>query len=689
MKLFESVISSLLIHNEKNPFVIFEPAKYFNINASDPEDIVCAINSSFLIMLTGKEHPLYDDAVKYLNDKRNDDELHGIVEFYFSGYELIQYEIENRCSEDSKFIKQLKSLEEWLNNRENLINIDEAIERIWGLFFPEGLGLRENRKELMPALREKRTINIQNLNDNPIADPLKQMIFTSNVLLTIPSESTSIDELPYSQEFKKKLNDTCKEKQVFWYDHPIQIGVEPESNEVLYGLNCLDEAIQFERVHGGVPVDKKMTCILSVSVTHKGLQNIGKRYLEEEFKRSGGFKNLDIYVFTEADTLRIINKILKPAAENFKEINDFEIIQDIFGVDGEYGRHYSFLKAITALWNVMHDNEKIASFKIDLDQVFPQKELVEQGGSSALENFTTPLWGATGTDSNGNKVDIGMIAGILVNEKDIEKSLFTPDVKFPDRSLNPDEFIFFSQLPQAFSTEGELMTHYDSKQLDGGKTCIQRIHVTGGTNGILVDSLRHYRPFTPSFIGRAEDQAYILSVLSNSADERLIYLHKDGLVMRHDKNAFAQKAIESAYIGKLIGDYVRILYFSSYAKALSVDTDFLKEEIDPFTGCFVSKIPLTVVFLRFALKAASFFADGKEEGIDFVKKGFIRILNAVDFSIGDENNLKKQYEKEKKGWDLYYNLIDEIEKGIASDYDFANELKTDFSKIVNECIVDY
>ena len=96
---------------------------------------------------------------------------------------------------------------------------------------------------------------------------------------------------------------------------------------------------------------------------------------------------------------------------------------------------------------------------------------------------------------------------------------------------------------------------------DGKIECIQRIHGTGGTNGILVDSLRKHRPFTPSLIGRAEDQSYILSVLMNPG-EKLAYVHKDGLIMRHDKEAFAADAIKAASFGNLIGDYIRTLYFS-------------------------------------------------------------------------------------------------------------------------------
>lgn len=323
------------------------------------------------------------------------------------------------------------------------------------------------------------------------------------------------------------------------------------------------------------------------------------------------------------------------------------------------------------------------TFKIDLDQVFPQEELAKETGMSAFEHFITPLWGARGTDSDGNALDLGMIAGALVNEKDISKGLFTPDVSFPANRPEMDEYIFYSSLPQALSTEAEMMTKYGSQVLDGTKNCISRIHVTGGTNGILIRSLKKYRPFTPSFIGRAEDQAYLMSVLTGEKI-RLAYAHKDGLIMRHDKEAFAQEAIESARMSKLIGDYIRILYFSKYGSILPGGVEEIKKQLDPFTGCFISKIPFTIVYLRFCLKAAQLFkSNSMEDGFDLIVNGSERIKKAIDFTSGNE--MKNVFEKEQKAWKLYYDTLDAIEEALARNDDFALELKDAFNNIIRDC----
>jgi hypothetical protein len=229
-----------------------------------------------------------------------------------------------------------------------------------------------------------------------------------------------------------------------------------------------------------------------------------------------------------------------------------------------------------------------------------------------------------------------------------------------------------------------MMARYNTNELDGTRTCLQRVHVTGGTNGILVDSLRRYRPFTPSFIGRAEDQAFILSTIPEPG-RRLAYLHQAGLFMRHDKSAFAQKAIQTAQVGTLISDYVRILYFSAYAQALDEDVHQFKERVDPFTGSFISYIPITLTLLRFALKAEGLFSSGEAQlGHEFVRMGAPRIDQAMQFAFIDKGKLKQQYQQERQGWALYYDTLAALEKGLQDSDPFALEMCRKAQELISE-----
>jgi len=666
---------------------VFDPTDQFKSDSDEPARVARRLNAAFLILLAGQKHPDYKQAQTLLDQTADSTDGSEIARFYLAGADRIHKEIENVCIRDQNFSARLKHLSSYLNTTPQGQNPLQAAENIWSVFFPEGVGLSSDRDKSVSALRKKRTVNIHAANPTPIVDAAREILFTSNVLLTLPPATQSSHGLHCSEALKQNLHTVSREPQRFWYDHPIHIGVKPQNNELLYGLGGLSEALKFERERGSVAKNAKITCLLSVSVTHQGLHATARPYIDEVLSDAGFLKNLDVSVFTETDTRQIISEIMAPAALHFLKLQDATNELTMFGVDGEYGRHYSFLKAMAAFWNVFIEPQVKATFKIDLDQIFPQQTLVEQTGASAFEHFTTALWGANGTDFRGRPVELGMIAGALVNKSDIDSSLFTPDVGFPERSLLPDERLFFSVLPQAISTRAEMMTRYNTRRLDGINTCIQRVHVTGGTNGIRIDSLRRHRPFTPSFIGRAEDQTYLLSALQ-SVGKSLAYIHKDGLIMRHDKEAFAREAIESAEIGRMVGDYIRMLYLTAYAGVVSAGKTDLKKILDPFTGCFISKIPATVTLLRFSLKAAALFGENQmEKGLELVTIGVQQISKAFEFVRGENSALKRQYDNERRGWDVYYDTLDAVEQALENKDPFALELQQKAKAIVRECAV--
>ncbi len=628
--------------------------------------------------------------------------LAGLADLYRRAVVMVTEEIERACAGDPDVADRLARAAQRLESPDG----GDPVEILWSVFFPEGVGIRGHQSEREASLRAARTVTVVAPNPEPIVDPGRQLLFTSNVLLTIPSEMRPVDALPYAADLRRDLAAASAEPQAHWYDHPIQIGVEPAGNELLYGLRGLDEAVEFERQRASVT--GRVTCLLSVSVTHPGLHAIARSYVEAELAAAEALRYLDVFVFTEDDTERLVDEVLGPAADRYLP-TDLAVAPEarrarfraVFGVDGAYGRHYTFLKAVTALWQVLIDPGVRGTFKIDLDQVFPQADLVAETGASAFEHLQTPLWGAQGTDAGGRELDLGMIAGALVNERDIGRGLFTADVAYPAGPLTPDRSVFFSALPQALSTRAEMMERYDTPERDGETTCLQRVHVTGGTNGILVDSLRRHRPFTPSFVGRAEDQAYLLSVLGPPSDgdgtvgstPRLAYAHAAGLIMRHDKEAFAGEAMAAAEAGKVIGDDVRILQFSAYARAIEGRTDrsagdldlptagVVKTILDPFTGCFVSRLPVTVVMLRFALRLAQAFDDGRGTlGLEMAEIGARRLSEALAFTMGD--GLYTAVERERAAWNDYYDVLDALERSLAAGDPFALDIQRRAREIV-------
>ena len=87
-------------------------------------------------------------------------------------------------------------------------------------------------------------------------------------------------------------------------------------------------------------------------------------------------------------------------------------------------------------------------------------------------------------------------------------------------------------------------------------------------------------------------------------------------------------------------------------------------------------------------QAASFFtASQEEEGLEFITIGAQRISQALEFVRGENSLLKRQYEKEKLGWSLYYDTLASVEHGLANDDDFAQELQGKAKKIINQCAI--
>jgi hypothetical protein len=558
----------------------------------------------------------------------------------------------------------------------------ERRERLWQVFFPEGVGLLDNQVGTVASIRSRRRVTLDSLNPDPIQQPAVEILFTGNVLLTIPADPSRVSELALSAGLKKRIALACNEPQRYFYDHPIRIGEATANNEAIYGLRGLDAMIAYEKAHGRAAAADKATVILSLSVTHDGLRDLAPDYLREELAKAGVLENLEIYLFSELDCRRIVHEILVPLLGSGPEAPDTKALLEVFGVDGEYGRHYSFLKAIAAYWQVFVDPRIKGTFKIDLDQVFPQESLTAESGLSAFGHLGSALWGARGYDADGMPVELGMIAGALVNEKDIHKGLFSPDVTLPDSIPTGESAIFYNRVPMALSTEAEMMLRYGQRGNPDGKTgCSLRFHVTGGTNGILVKQLRKYRPFTPSFIGRAEDQAYLMSVLYRQGEACLRYVHQPGLIMRHDKEAFAGPAIEAAKHGRFVGDLARTYLFSRYAEALPWGFDRIKSQLDPFTGCFITRRCWTVIVLRLIFTCAQTIqAEGEGPAAALFDLARDRLSALLDEDQGKAPSVGDRYRQEKAAWDLYYDALDLAEQRLES--------KTAGLSIAKSCRID-
>ncbi len=520
---------------------------------------------------------------------------------------------------------------------------------LWSLFSPEAIECEQQPQKVRKKLQQARTLTDLTLDEAVISDVAEQVLFTSNVLLGVPLEGDDVRHLALGSDFHNTLQYAQSQPQEYWYDHPIPVGISAEENEILYGLDHLDKALAVEVERGNLKLGQKLTVALSCSVTHSALADIAKQYVEYEIQTHLDLKHIEVAVFGENECRAILKAIFPQASEH---------LEGVFGVNGAYGRHYTFLKAIAPLWQKAVGSKLKATFKIDLDQVFDQTMLIRDSGKSAFEHFLHSNWGATARDSDGNKVSLGMLGGGLVNESDAHRGLFTADVKLP----NGQDYAMFEQLfcarwGQALSTQEEIISQRED---------FQRVHVTGGTNGILIDSLYTYQPFTPTFIHRAEDQAFILSALANPVEQHyLVYSHQPGLIMRHDKDAFAGRVMQVSEAGKVLGDIERVLLFSGYAQQHPLGMDLLKHKLYPFTGTFISKMPVSLALLRFML-------EGCYKDANYLDSGAHRLIKCLDFC---QNRLADEVRSNQQGWKEYYSALKVM------------TLSDEAKQIVSDCLV--
>ena len=162
-------------------------------------------------------------------------------------------------------------------------------------------------------------------------------------------------------------------------------------------MENLDNALAFEVQRNNIDKFDKITLVLSVSVTHKGLERIALKYIKSIIKKHLKLKHIDLFLYDE-DTCSKITSSIFP---------DKDQTNNIMGVNGNYGRHFTFLKYILLLWNKFVDSKMRYSFKIDLDQIFDQEVLLETTGFSIFEIFKNQkYWGGTATDQDGYNLSL-------------------------------------------------------------------------------------------------------------------------------------------------------------------------------------------------------------------------------------------------------------------------------------------
>ena len=214
----QTIISALMGSGEGNgPISFLDCSDDIKNPSQDNSDVAEALNTAFLYALSGSKRS--GDAKNFLVRMSGVSGWQEVACFYLNGIELVQRELERACKCHPQFTDRLNELSDWVSRQDNLKDTRNTAEKFWKVFFPEGEGIQGHEKSSIKALRAKRHVTITDLNPHPLTDPARQVLFTSNVLLTAPSSSKSIDALTPSEAIKAKLEQIKHEPQLYWYDH--------------------------------------------------------------------------------------------------------------------------------------------------------------------------------------------------------------------------------------------------------------------------------------------------------------------------------------------------------------------------------------------------------------------------------------------------------------------------------------
>ena len=105
-----------------------------------------------------------------------------------------------------------------------------------------------------------------------------------------------------------------------------------------------------------------------------------------------------------------------------------------------------------------------------------------------------------------------------------------------------------------------------------------------------------------------------------------------------------------------------------------------KDYLDPFTGAFVSRLPLTVSSLRLAIHALSL---PEAEADAYLRSGASR-LRIADSQV---HGMVEAVAAERRGWHQLYDRIEEIDEGLSQGSLILSEVAAEIAGIVNEAEV--
>lgn len=499
----------------------------------------------------------------------------------------------------------------------------EAISKVW---VPE---LELDDSEIFPRWK------LANLRTNP--DPLKpvEVVLQLNALYTVP-DTTAEQQSGLPDKFKAQVRGLRAEpgQKVADYDHPVPLYEEDSRHELVSCLQELEGDVAFEKERQVLPEEYRVPVLLSVSVTHAGLDTPAGRWIEWLLEEKH-YRHMEVIVLTE-EKVRAVKRAL---VESMGAADDPLAVYSVFG---KYGIHFTALKYSQLILEKTHNIR--AGFKLDTDEGIRSRDLFEATGATWFQTLCHPYWGGEAEDSEGNAVELAVNEGEYMNSTDIDKrgykkALRAPDVAIPNTWTGPNMFF------QKSFAHGRMTALYNKvNTLEEG---ISHPVVKGGGYGITNHGLRRALPFTFSWVGRAEDQQFYFSGLPYG----IRGIFQPNLRIAHYKSAVSGAEQKTAAT-RFVGDMYRLIIFQRLAAMLEV-----KRQIDPMPGVFAGELARAQAACATLLKACEFVVHKNEPAARYlVEEGINELLDLEDRI--DRGEVDAEFRRERAEWDLFVKHVD-------------------------------
>ncbi|MFW5710603.1 MAG: hypothetical protein ACOCZA_01530 [Spirochaetota bacterium] len=511
----------------------------------------------------------------------------------------------------------------------------EAISKVW---MPE---LELDDREIFPRWK------VTNLRTNPHPVKPTEVVLQLNALYTLPEEAAQQHrDLP--EQFKLLVRELRADpgQKVADYDHPVPLYEEDSRHELVSCLQELEGDLAFEKQQGVLPDEYRVPVLLSVSVTHAGLDTPTGQWIEWLLKEKH-YRHLEVIVLTE-ERIRAVKRILAEADDGSEASGQTagratgEDPLEVFSVFGKYGRHFTSLKYAQLILEKTHNIR--AGFKLDTDEGIRSRDLFEATGSTWFQTLCHRYWGGQAEDSEGNAVELAVNEGEYMNSTDIDKlgykqALRAPDVAVPNTWTGPNMFF------QKSFAHGRMTALYNTTgSLEEG---ISHPVVKGGGYGITNHGLRRALPFTFSWVGRAEDQQFYFSGLPHG----IRGIFHPNLRIAHYKSSVSGAEQKTAAT-RFIGDMYRLIIFKRLVEMLDV-----KYQIDPMPGVFAGELARAQAAFATLLKACEFMVHKNQTAARYIlEQGVDELLDLEDRI--DRGEVEAAFRRERAGWDLFVKLVD-------------------------------